>query len=309
MSELAVITPTYRGDAHIFPELHRSVLEFTPDDTVHHVFVAARDKPLFNQYAGPRCRVWTHTEVLPARYLALPWSGLYVNARRPWPPVRGWIMQQTIKIAAAAQLDADVVLMADSDVVLVRPTRAARFTDGPRESLPGGHAHSHLRLFRLEGGVTDDMPRHVTWHQVARRLFGLPPAGPPPLTDYVTPLNFWDPAIVRAMQEHIRQTTGRHWVDVFNGELHISEFILYGVFVDHVLSAGGPLPAADTSTLHDYWERIPLDRDGALAFADKLDPAAVAMMISAKSNTPNDVRLAAIQRCAEVVAEQGQYNI
>jgi hypothetical protein len=111
------------------------------------------------------------------------------------------------------------------------------------------------------------------------------------------------------MQEHIRQTTGRHWVDVFNGELHISEFILYGVFVDHVLSAGGPLPAADTSTLHDYWERIPLDREGALAFADKLDPAAVAMMISAKSNTPNDVRLAAIQRCAEVVAEQGQYNI
>src|SRR5689334_15826556 len=36
MAELAVITPTYREDAEIFADLHRSVLEFTPDDTIHH---------------------------------------------------------------------------------------------------------------------------------------------------------------------------------------------------------------------------------------------------------------------------------
>ncbi len=41
MSELAVVTPTYRPDADLFAHLHRSVLEHTPADTVHHVVVPA----------------------------------------------------------------------------------------------------------------------------------------------------------------------------------------------------------------------------------------------------------------------------
>jgi hypothetical protein len=56
MTELAVITPSYRPDAGLFPELHRSVLEFTPDDTVH-VFVPGRDISEFILYgcSSTRC--------------------------------------------------------------------------------------------------------------------------------------------------------------------------------------------------------------------------------------------------------------
>jgi uncharacterized protein DUF6492 len=291
MTELAVITPTYRPDAALFPELHRSVLEFTPPDTVHHVFVPPQDKDLFRGYEGPRCRVWTTSDLLPRRYVRAPRTNVFVNLRRPWPPVRGWVMQQTVKIAAAGQLSADVVLMADSDVVLVRPVRAERFlVDG------------RLSLYREEKGVTADMERHVIWHRVARQLFGLPPAPPPPLHDYVSPLNFWDPRIVRAMQQRIADVTGRNWLDVFNSQLHISEFILYGVFVDEVLSASGTRPPSDITFSHNNWQRTPLDHDAAVAFADRLGPEAIAMMISAKSHTPEDVRRAAIRRCAEIVS-------
>lgn len=292
MTELAVITPTYREDAEIFADLHRSVLEFTPPDTVHHVFVPPRDKGMFAAYAGSRCRIWTVSELLPARYLHVRAgrAEAFVNARRPWMPVRGWIIQQAVKIAAAAQLDARTVLLADSDVVLVRPVRTQRFvTDG------------QPLLFREEKGVTADMDRHLIWHRVACRLFGLPPGPPPPLPDYISPFNFWNPAVVRAMQERIRDTTGRHWLDAFTAQLHISEFILYGVFVDEVLHASSPRPPADTTVCHNYWDRQPLDHEAAVAFAERLGPDAVAMMISAKSRTSEDIRRVAIERCAQIV--------
>jgi hypothetical protein len=199
-------------------------------------------------------------------------------------------MQQAIKLAAAAQLDADVVIVADSDVVLVRPITADRFRVG-----------GHRSLFRMDDGVHDDMDRHVIWHRVARELFGLPPAPPPPLPDYVSSFNFWDPAVVRDIQRRISGTTGRDWLDAFTAQLHISEFMLYGVFVDEVLRASGPRAPADPGVCLNTWQRTPLDLDGALAFAEQLEPDAVAVMISAKSHTPIDIRRAAIQRCADIV--------
>ncbi|GAA5199834.1 DUF6492 family protein [Rugosimonospora acidiphila] len=290
MSELAVITPSFRGDAEIFADLHRSVLEFTPDDTVHHVFVPESDKPLFSRYEGPRCRIFTSAELMPRRYVRIGKGDSYVNARRPWPPVRGWITQQAIKIAAAGRLDADVVLVADSDVVLVRPVNARRFESGGQRL-----------LYREDNGVNAGMERHLIWHRVARELFGLPAAPPPPLPDYVSSFNFWEPAVVRAMQQRIQETTGRDWLDAFTAQLHISEFMMYGIFVDEVLSAGGPRPAADNAVCHNTWQTTPMGHDEAIAFADRLGPDAVAMMISAKSHTPLDIRRSAIQRCATIV--------
>ncbi|MEO3869603.1 DUF6492 family protein [Nonomuraea sp. B12E4] len=286
MSTLAVITPSYGPDAALFAELHRSVLELTPADTVHHVIVPSADKAVFAPYAGPRCRVLTEPEVLPRRYRRLP-RGLWGNLRRPWPPVRGWVIQQAIKIAVAAQIEADLVLIADSDIVLVRPTTPARFTtDG------------QLHLHRAENAVHAGMPRHLRWHQVARELLGLPPAAGPPLHDYVTSLNFWDPAIVRAMCARIAEVSGQDWLDAFNARLHISEFILYGVFVDQVL---GTHPPSDTTICHNSWDDTPMDLATALAFADRLGPDAVGMMISAKSRTPPEVRQAALERCTRIV--------
>ncbi|WP_204013009.1 DUF6492 family protein [Sphaerimonospora thailandensis] len=290
MSELAVITPSYAPDADLFAELHRSVLTHTPHDTVHHVIVPPADRALFAQYGGARCHVWTYPEILPRRYAHLPRTGLWMNLRRPWPPVRGWVMQQTLKIAAAGEIAADVVLLADSDVVLVRPTTAERFmTDG------------RMRLYREEDAVTAEMERHVRWHHVARRLLGLPSAPAPPLRDYVSPLNFWDPRIVRAMQRRIQETTGQDWIDAFNSQLHISEFILYGVYVDEVLGASAA--PSDTTICHNMWDQAPLDHDGAVAFAERLPSEAIAMMISAKSGTPRRFRLAAARRCAELAGE------
>ena len=47
------------------------------------------------------------------------------------------------------------------------------------------------------------MPRHLLWHEVARKLLGLPPAGPAPLPDYISAFNVWDRRIVLALRERI----------------------------------------------------------------------------------------------------------
>jgi hypothetical protein len=87
-------------------------------------------------------------------------------------------------------------------------------------------------------------------------------------------------------------------MDAFNARLHISEFILYGVFVDEVLKTAPPV---NTTICHLSYNHEPWDEATAVAFADRLPPDAVGMMISAKSHTPMDARLAAIRRCAQVV--------
>ncbi|MEV5893127.1 DUF6492 family protein [Nonomuraea fuscirosea] len=293
MSALAVVTPTYAPDAGLFAHLHRSVLDHTSDDTVHHVIVPPSDRRLFARFSGPRCRVWTYAEILPRRLTHVPFTGVWIDPARPWPPLRGWVAQQAVKVAVTARLDAKVVLVADSDVVLVREATPDLFIrDG------------HVSMFRVDGGVHELMTDHVTWHRVARELLGLPGPAPLPLPDYVSSLACWDPAVVRAMQERITETTGRDWLTAFISYLQVSEFIVYGVFVDEVLRAAPPV---STAICHSRWDRTPLDHAGAIAFADRLPPDAVGMMISAKSGTPMAVRSAAIERCSQITGPDGSH--
>ena len=283
MNELAVITPTWIPDAEQFEDLHRSVLKHTSESTVHHVIVPWAHRSRFARYRSSRCRIWHHPELLPRRYVRMP-GGVWVNLLRPWPPVRGWVMQQAAKIAAAARMDADVVLLADSDAILLRTTSAETLMSGDKPV-----------LYRADGAVKETMERHVLWHHVARRILGLPPAPPPPMHDYVGPFGVWDPAMVRAMMDRIAKTTGRSWLDAFTGELHISEFIVYGVFMDEVIGT----PTLTDKLCHNYYERTPMDADTAIAFADRMSEDAIGIMISSHSGTPKEVRLAAAQRCAE----------
>lgn len=284
MTTMAVITPSWRPDAGLFDDLHRSVLECTPPGTMHHVVVPWAHRDAFVRYQSSRCRVWTHPELIPRRYWRMP-GGVWLNARQPWPPVRGWVMQQAVKIAATARMETDVVLLIDSDVTLVRPATADTVT-----------AHGRPVLYRDEQGIHAGMPRHLQWHQVAHDLLGLPPAPCPPLPDYVTPVGIWVPATARAMQRRIERTTGKHWLDAFTGQLHISEFIVYGVFVDHLLSTNGDRLSTGGSLCYNSWVREPMDTAAALEFADRMSPDAIAMMISSHSHTPRSVRQAAVRR-------------
>jgi Family of unknown function (DUF6492) len=290
MSSLAVLTPTYAPDLALCRELNRSALRWTGPDVVHHLVVPRRDYRLFASFEGARTRVWTVDEFIPRRMLALPRLNAWVNLRCPYPLVRGWVMQQIIKLSAASGLDADVLLLADSDVTFVRPVTADTFRQA-----------GQVRFYRGDDRVHGAMPRHLVWHDVARRLLGLPCAGPPPLPDYVSPMNAWAPEVVLALRDRIEEVTGRPWLDAIASQLHFSEFILYGVFVDEVLGRATTARAFESTLCHSYWGPGPLAREAVPGFVRSLSRDDVAVMISAKTNTQPSIRDEALSRIRSTV--------
>ncbi|WP_326551993.1 DUF6492 family protein [Micromonospora sp. NBC_01813] len=288
MTELAVVTPSFGPDFELCAALHRSVLAYSPASVRHHIIVPRADLPRFGELRGERTVLHDEAEFLPRSVRPLPGTKYSVNLRRPFPPLRGWILQQVIKLAATARIPADVVVLVDSDIEFVRPFSAATFR---RDGV--------VRFYRQPAEIDQRLPRHVRWHEVARTLLGVP-AAPPPYTDYVSSLLAWDPAVVRALLQRIESVTGQRWVDAVGSQLHFSEWTLYGVFVDEVL--GGPAAQAFTATdsrCHAYWDETPLDEASITRFLGGLRGDDVAVMVSAKSRTPFPVRRAALAALAE----------
>lgn len=284
MPRIAVITKSFAPDFELCVALNRSVLDNAPDKVQHHIIVPRSDLKLFGQLAGLRTHVRCEADLLPGTFVPIPFSNITVNLARPFPPVRGWIQQQVIKLAAVAESEDDVVLIADSDIEFVRPFTAEMFIrDGK------------VRFFRKPNQIDRGQPRHtrhLTWHRVACALLGLPPAEPPH-PDYISSLIAWDPILVRQMLARVAATTGRPWVTAIAGQIDFSECVLYGVFVDGVSGAPANSFASDDPLCLLHWEQAPLNLDGAADFVRGLRLTDIAAMIPSKSRTPAAVREAA----------------
>ncbi|MER7009337.1 DUF6492 family protein [Dactylosporangium sp. NPDC000555] len=287
MSRLAVITPSFSGDYELCADLSRSVLRFSPDSVQHHLIVPRQDMDLFGQLAGPRTHVHDEAEFLPRSVRPLPGVNFSINLRRPFPPLRGWIIQQIVKLAAAAGSDADAVVLVDSDIEFCRPFSAETFV---RDEV--------VRFYRKPKEIDERLPRHVIWHQAARRLLGLPQA-PPPYTDYVSSLLAWDPSVLRSLLQRVEATTKRSWATAVGGQLHFSEWTLYGVYVDEILGAPANSFSSEDTLCHSYWDPSPLDQRTMADFLAKIQPEDIAVMVSAKSRTPLTLRREAMSRLAD----------
>lgn len=294
---LAIVTPTYSVDYDVFTRLRRSVQRFAPADTVHYLIVPEEDLPLFSRFAGPSCVVWSARELLTPSIRLTPWLSrlsdrlprvpasarvVAMEPRHPVPPIRGWILQQVLKLAAADRMSARTVLVADSDVELIRPLRPEAF-----------HRNGHMSLYRRDDAVTEALPDHVRWHRAARALLGLP-AGAPPYHDYISAFIALDTDVVRRLRAHLEAVHGISWQRVMARQLNFSEWTLYGVFADEVLGwrDDRQLHSA-TSLCHEYWGTTPMRAEEVVDFADGRRAEDIAMMISAKSRTAMSVRTAA----------------
>jgi hypothetical protein len=281
LMRMTVITKSYEPDFELCADLNRSVLDYSTASVHHHIVVPRSDLKHFGRLAGSRTHIRCEADFLPSSFFPVPFSNITINLRRPVLPVRGWILQQVVKLAAVAASEDDVVLVADSDVEFIQPFSAATFMqDGV------------VRFYRKLGGVDQHLPRHITWHRGSRALLGLPLADPP-YTDYISAMLACDPRIVRQMLARVAATTGQSWTAAIAGQLHFSEWTLYGVFVDHVIGASATSFASDDPLCLAYWDETPLNRDGAVDFLRGIRPTDVAAMISAKSRTPLAVRRAA----------------
>jgi len=263
----AIVTPSYEPDFERCKLLCQSIDRWVEGDFRHYVVVEKRDLPLFRELHGPRTTLLTTESVMPWWLRRVPF------ARRWWlslktPPVRNWIFQQLVKLSVGEFLDEPDYVFIDSDVVFIRPFDVSALS-------PGGQ----LRLFRVPG-VANQMP-HRLWHRTAAQLLGLPE------TDYfgstyIGHLVTWRRDHVRAMYERIASVAHRPWIEAVARQWHLSEYILYGVFVEHVLGPGNGQQYTDLPLCHISWDyEIETDADIDRFFAE-VQPYHVAVMMSSK---------------------------
>jgi hypothetical protein len=98
--DFCIVTPSYAPDFERCRLLCKSIEQFVTPPVDHYVIVERRDLRLFRQLQGSR------TEILPVQSILPWWIRRLPGARRWWlsmktPPIRNWICQQLIKIAAA----------------------------------------------------------------------------------------------------------------------------------------------------------------------------------------------------------------
>lgn len=289
MSSIVILTPSYRMDLERFKRLHDSVLRFTEPGVIHHAIVPRRDLALFQRIESPRLRVWAESDYLPqgfkatdrfsataAKFPFIP-STLRcsaINLKRPWPPVRGWVLQQLLKLSFCSDSVDEAVIIIDSDVILVRMLSAEQF-----------FRMGVVRLYENPYAIDGAMRRHVIWTKTAHRLLGLPEPAGETHSDYVGGIISWDPEVLRKCLTRIEEVFGGSWASVIAAELHFSEFILYGTYIHHFGTDRERSFSENRTLCHSYWNYEPLDESGVLDFVGAFDVRDLAVHIQSNSGT------------------------
>jgi hypothetical protein len=298
----SLVTCSYSGDLDVCRLLCESVDRFVAPEIGHKLYVPAKDVPLFAEFASPRRTIATQESLLPRWFWKVPLPSPAWRARLGLPrrnvyltpfsaPVRGWIAQQIMKLAATAQDDAEIVVHVDSDNAFIRPLRLDHLTRDGR-----------VRLYRNPQMV--EMESHRAWHAAAGRLLGLPHAdfyG----AEYIDQLVVWRRSVLLALIARLAEVAGRDWRVALARTPHFAEYILYGVFADRVrgLEAAG-LFASDQSLCLSRWSGA---FDGAAdedAFIAALRPDHVACLIQSTIAMPLAERRRIFERATASAAAQ-----
>jgi len=227
-----VLTLSFRGDFELCSLLCETVDACIPRTYPHIVVVPKADLKLFAPLGDTRRQIVSEAEFIPSwlhrlplpnqrirKILHLPHREIYLTTRGDI--VRGWIAQQMMKLSAASQVGAPIIIHVDSDVAFLRPLRREHIIrDGK------------VRLLRIPGAANTAM--HRLWHAAAAKLLGIPPKsyfG----ADFVGNLVVWQSAHAKSMMAHITEVHGRDALIVLSKTRAFSEYILYGIYCDEVL--------------------------------------------------------------------------
>lgn len=263
-----LLTCSYAPDAERCRTLCRSVARHLDDAIDHVLLVPRRDVERFRAIGGDRSRVVCVEDLLKGVLRRVPGSQKWWWSTRTWP-MRGWLVQQLVKLSANEATDAEVLAFADSDVVFIRPVALDDLYEADRVRL---YAHPD----RGRGG------RHANWNRVAGRLMGVEPRDHYG-ADFITQLVTWRRDVLLAMHERIEQQHGRRWQITLGRELDFSEYVLYGVFAREVLGDDQAGHAStDRELCHCSWHYHRYGDPGAMdvpAFLREVQPHHRAVLI------------------------------
>lgn len=261
----AIVTPTYLPDLPLCELLSESIDRKVPN-VAHYLIVDRRDRAAFSHLQRGRRRLIESEEILGNWIRRMPGrKGYWLSLKAP--PVRGWILQQILKIGIVAVVPERTLVFCDSDTAFIRSfLRDNLLVDGK------------VGLLDVDF-VNDAMCR---WTATARRLLGIP-ARDDGYRTHVGNMICWNRETVKAMQQQIEISTGLKWQVALARTLSFSEYMIYGVFVreilgyDHVDHAPSTVPLVKPS-----WGLKLATASAIDEFFSEFDPRTVAVMIHSK---------------------------
>lgn len=232
-TSIAIVTPSYALDFDRCAILCASIDAHVRGYEKHYLLVAGRDVPLFQRLATPRRIVVDARSLLPKwlveirSLFTIQRSQTYWVSRRTLP-LTGWHVQQLLKIAIAFHIPESAILFCDSDTAFVRGY-----------DVQCGWKGDSLRLYREHEGLKRRRGLdHESWVARAAVLFDVPRQT---LNehDYIGHLISWRTDVVRAMCSRIEDISERSWIESLARSWALSEYMLYGHFVDDIESGKG----------------------------------------------------------------------
>ena len=273
----ALVTPSFSLDAERCRLLVESVDRWVAPHVRHYLVVDRRDVALFKSMRSSRTDVLVVEDIVPRWLIRLP------AVRRFWLslrslPVRNWIMQQIVKLSIPQIVSQDVLLYTDSDVFFVAPYDPYTFErDG------------NVPLF-VETGQRGLIRFNDDWHRVGAELLGLAPQESYD-TNYIGNVIPWRRDAAVGLLQRMGEVAGKAWQLAVTRRTVFAEYILYGMFTQHILGASGGVWHDGALRTLCYWPRTPLDVGGLQNLKAGLLPQHHSVMISAKSRTPvTDIR-------------------
>ncbi len=248
-------TPSYIGDLARVVWLRRSIEAFLDTPTRHIIAVPKHDLRAFQNALGHSKEV----ELICQEELVDPGfypDNLYKLTKKLAPGQvwrldkhagkPGWIIQQIVKLSSNRLIENEPIIFLDSDIFFYR-----RFS---LEEDLGLHDGKRVMVRILPESESAKHRHHITH---SRQFFELPEG--PTDTTYMAYPAIWHPDWLNQMQKHIEKLKGRHWQKaLLAADFNISEYTLYGIFIDEVLKPYD-LTICDHSFDLIAWDRASFD--------------------------------------------------
>jgi Family of unknown function (DUF6492) len=265
----AIITPSYRGDFERCKLLCESMDAFVTGAWHHYIIVEKIDLKMFSALQSLRRTIIEMESLLP-KWLHHLTTFSFINNRSIWFSFRtrfmiGWQVQQLVKMEMAFRVEEQGLLYCDSDVFFIRPFDVSTFSSDSKFRF-----YSTIHKFPRE-----DAP-NPTYMIAASKQLGLG-AEPFPCPSYIDNMVTWHAPTVRAMCDHIQQTSRKDWKAALGRNFIISEYSLYGLYVDQILPDQSNFQPTTQSICKTAWSGTAMNATELDTFCDSLLPAQVAV--------------------------------
>lgn len=294
-SSWAIVTPSYRGDLERCRILCRSIDAFVVGEWHHYIIVEAADFAIFKNLGTPRRTILVMESILPPWLHHIASPSLFKN-RSLWFGFRtgfmiGWQVQQLVKMQMAFTVSDAGLLYCDSDVFFIRPFNVASL-----------QSNGKFRFYRTSHSFNQDDAPNQSYVVSAARQLGLG-SNPFPCPSYVDNIVAWHRTTTIALCRHLEDSSGRGWMATLGRHYIISEYSLYGLFVDRLLADRSHLLETSKNLCKTVWRGNALTGTELDKYCDELDSDQVAVGFQSFVGVNTDELLSQLRRAIDRYAK------